>query len=97
MKVKVDENLPLRLANLLIELGHDTHTVHDERLGGRNDEEIWQAAQNEARFLITQDLDFSDSRKFVPSTHCGILLVRLHWPTRRNLIERYSRSSKTKT
>jgi predicted nuclease of predicted toxin-antitoxin system len=43
----------------------------------RPDEEIWAAAQKESRFLITQDLDFSDERKFSPGSHCGLLLLRL--------------------
>jgi predicted nuclease of predicted toxin-antitoxin system len=88
MKIKLDENLPLRLANLLKALGHDAHTVHDERLTGHADIEVWEATQKESRFLISQDLDFSDSRKFVPGSHHGILLVRLHSPNRRNLVER---------
>lgn len=88
MKIKLDENLPFRLANSLKELGHDVHAVQDELLVGHADSEIWEAAQRESRFLITQDLDFSDSRKFVPGSHHGILLVRLHSPNRRNLIER---------
>ena len=69
MKIKLDENLPLRLAFLLQELGHDVDTVQDEQLVGHRDAEIWNAAQRESRFLITQDLDFSDSRKFVPGSH----------------------------
>ncbi|MGB2590570.1 MAG: DUF5615 family PIN-like protein [Candidatus Acidiferrum sp.] len=88
MKIKLDENLPLGLASLLEELGHDVHTVGEERLTGHADAEIWEAAQKESRLLITQDLDFSDLRKFAPGSHCGILLARLHSPTRRNLIER---------
>jgi len=88
MKIKLDENLPLRLAFLLQELGHDVDTVQDEQLVGHRDAEIWNAAQRESRFLITQDLDFSDSRKFVPGSHHGILLVRLHSPNRKNLISR---------
>lgn len=88
MKIKLDENLPVRLANLLKELGHNVHTVHEERLIGRADREIWEAAQKESRFLITQDMDFSDSRKFAPGSHHGVLLVRLHSPNRRNLIAR---------
>jgi len=35
------------------------------------------AAQAEGRFLVTQDLDFSDRRKFAPGTHHGVLIVRL--------------------
>jgi predicted nuclease of predicted toxin-antitoxin system len=55
---------------------------------GRNDREIWEAAQKESRFLITQDLDFSDLRRFAPGSHHGILLIRLHSPNRRNLVSR---------
>jgi predicted nuclease of predicted toxin-antitoxin system len=88
MKIKLDENLPLRLAILLTELGHEAHTVHDERLTGRPDSEIWDASQKESRFLITQDIDFSDIPKFTPGSHHGILLMRLHSPNRQNLVDR---------
>jgi predicted nuclease of predicted toxin-antitoxin system len=72
----------------LRDLGHDVHTPHDERLVGHADGEIWEATQRESRFLVTQDLDFSDLRRFVPGSHHGILLVRLRSPNRRALIER---------
>ena len=88
MKIKLDENLPFQLVTLLKELGHDAHTVHEERLIGHHDREIWEAAQKESRFLITQDLDFSDLRRFAPGSHYGILLLRLHSPNRRNLVRR---------
>jgi predicted nuclease of predicted toxin-antitoxin system len=88
MKIKLDENLPLRLATLLKNLGHEVHTLHDEMLLGHADMEVWEATQKESRFLITQDLDFSDLRQFAPGSHCGILLVRLRSPNRRELIER---------
>lgn len=54
----------------------------DENLSGQPDATIWRAAQSEQRFLITQDLDFSDVRRFQPGTHAGLLLVRLHAPGR---------------
>jgi predicted nuclease of predicted toxin-antitoxin system len=63
MKIKLDENLPHRLAAVLKDLGHEVDTAHEEQLVGHTDEEIWQAAQKESRFLITQDLDFS---RFAP-------------------------------
>jgi predicted nuclease of predicted toxin-antitoxin system len=88
MNIKLDENLPFRLAILLRDRNHDVQTVHDERLAGHADSEIWEAAQKESRFLITQDLDFSGLRRFAPGSHHGILLVRLHSPNRRNLLER---------
>lgn len=80
MKIKLDENLPLRLVSILKNKGHDVDTVADEGLSGMPDENVWLGAQQENRFLITQDLDFSDTRRFKPGTHSGILLVRLREP-----------------
>lgn len=88
MKIKLDENIPASLALLLTSSGNDIDTVKDENLTGQVDEIVWNAAQKEARFFITQDLDFSDIRKFAPGTHAGILLVRLWMPGRETLISR---------
>lgn len=85
MLVKLDENLPSRLVNALVSLGHDVDTVFTEGLAGRPDEEVWNATQAAGRFLISQDLDFSDMRRFHPGIHCGILLVRLRNPGRNAL------------
>lgn len=86
MKIKLDENIPARVAEVLISLGHDADTVPQEGLSGSDDSTVWQAAQREGRFLITQDLDFSDIRQFRPGTHSGLLVVRLVNPARRHLI-----------
>lgn len=88
MKIKLDENLPVRLIVVLASLHHDVHTVAEENLSGRSDRDVWEAAQRDERFLITQDLDFSDLRRFAPGTHRGILLVRLRSPDRQSLIQR---------
>ena len=87
MKIKLDENLPARLVPALATLGHEADTVAHERLTGRADTDIWQAAQTAGRFLITQDLDFSDIRQFKPGTHHGLLLVRLREPGRNALLQ----------
>jgi len=62
MRVKLDENLPTRLLVALRQRGHDVQTVPEENLTGHPDSDVWAAAQQEGRFLITQDLDFSDRR-----------------------------------
>ncbi len=90
MKIKLDENLPARLKSVLAQHGHDTDTVIEEGLTGQPDSKVWQAAQTENRFLITQDLDFSDTRQFAPGSHAGILLVRLHAPSANTLLEKLS-------
>lgn len=90
MKIKLDENLPVEVGGLLTQIGHSVDTVHDEGLRGHSDSDVWAAAQADGRFLITQDLDFSDARRYRPGTHFGILLVRLREPTRRRLLDRLS-------
>ena len=88
MNIKLDENLPERLVASLQRLGHDVDTVPAERLAGHDDAEVWDAAQAAERFLITQDLDFSDMRRYAPGTHAGLLLVRLARPGRDALLAR---------
>ena len=57
MKFKVDENLPVRVAQRLQEAGHDAVTVLDQQLGGATDAVLVQICQQENRALITLDLD----------------------------------------
>lgn len=88
MRLKLDENLPESLVAALEAIGHDTDNVRSEGLAGQADGSVWQAEQAEGRFLITQDLDFSDVRRFVPGTHAGLLLLRLRLPGRTALSRR---------
>ena len=80
MKVKLDENISSRLIEVLRLQGHEVDTVSDEGLTGSADADVWRTAQAEQRFLITQDMDFSDVRVFAPGTHAGLLVVRLREP-----------------
>ncbi len=80
MNLKLDENLPSRLVSTLSKMGHDVDTVAEEGITGADDDKVWSATQQAGKFLITQDLDFSDIRRFQPGTHEGILLVRLRDP-----------------
>jgi predicted nuclease of predicted toxin-antitoxin system len=77
MKLKLDENISRSTQSRLAALGFDVDTVLEESLGGHPDAQVWAAAQAEGRLLITQDLDFSDARKFSPGSHHGLVLVRL--------------------
>ena len=86
MRLKLDENLPESLLATLAALRHEVDNVRGEGLSGRAD--VWQETQKAERFLITQDLDFSDIRKFAPGTHHGLMLVRLRVPGRLALATR---------
>lgn len=86
MKIKLDENMPTGLVTTLGWLGHDVDTAPSEGLTGAPDHEVWSTAQSAGRFLVTQDLDFSDLRTLLSGGHHGLLVVRLKNPTRRELI-----------
>ena len=88
MKIKLDENLPVRLAKALSDLGHEVDTVPSEGLTGQDDATVWKTTQTAGSFFVTQDLDFSDLRDFRPGYHAGILLLRLNQPGRNALHER---------
>ncbi|HMJ66025.1 MAG TPA: DUF5615 family PIN-like protein [Candidatus Binatia bacterium] len=88
MKLKLDENPPETLVRELAALNHDVDNVRLEGLVGKSDPEVWQSAQKAERFLVTQDLDFSDLRRFAPGTHRGLMLVRLRVPGRQALTAR---------
>jgi len=88
MRIKLDENLPASLANSLEALGHSVDTVRAEGLVGRPDSDVRQAAQASARVLVTQDLDFSDIRKFRQGTHHSLVLIRLRLLGRLALVSR---------
>jgi predicted nuclease of predicted toxin-antitoxin system len=76
MRVKVDEDLPTAISQLLRAEGHDAGSVLDQGMGGWKDAEVWKVVQAEERFLITADKGFGDIRIYAPGTHAGVLILR---------------------
>jgi predicted nuclease of predicted toxin-antitoxin system len=77
VRLKVDENLPDQLADLLAELGHDAVTVADQGWRGIADRDLWRGVQAEGRWLVTADKEFADLRRYPPGSHAGVILLRL--------------------
>lgn len=76
MRLKLDENLSVKLKGRLFAMGHDTHTTADEGLLSRPDTEAAAAAAAEDRMLFTLDVGFADLRRHPPGNHPGIVLFR---------------------
>ena len=55
MRLKLDENLPDDVTDVLARRGHDVDTVLDEHLGGRKDSVVVRAATGENRMVVTLD------------------------------------------
>ena len=77
MRFKIDENLPVEVAELLREDGHEANTVLEQGLGGRGDPDIASICQREDLALITLDTDFSDIRSYPPEHFSGLIVLRL--------------------
>jgi predicted nuclease of predicted toxin-antitoxin system len=75
--LKLDENVPDLVAEILGAAGHDAALARDERLAGVGDEALLGAAVTEARALVTFDLHFSDIRRHDPLGTPGIVVLRL--------------------
>ena len=77
LKFKVDENMPVEIAALLVQAGHDALTVPDQQLGGRADPDVANVCQHEGRAVVTLDLHFADIRTYPPANYAGIVVLRL--------------------
>jgi predicted nuclease of predicted toxin-antitoxin system len=76
MKFKVDENLPLEIADDLVRLGHDADTVHDEGLGGADDAVVVEAARASERILLTLDKGIASIQQHPIADQSGVVLFR---------------------
>ena len=77
MRFKVDENLPIDVAEILRANNHDAMTIFDQEMVGQPDLKVASVCRAEERALITLDLDFSDIRTYPPAAHAGFIILRL--------------------
>jgi predicted nuclease of predicted toxin-antitoxin system len=91
MKFKVDENLPVEVAERLRAAGYDAMTVLEQRMGGEPDTNLYRVCQSEERVLVTLDLDFSDIRTYRPSESAGIIVLRFSRQDKFYVLENFDR------
>ena len=91
MDFKIDENLPVEVADLLTRAGHTATTVLDQRLGGEADADIALVCQREKRALVTLDTGFADIRVYPPERYSGLVVLRLRWQEKPHVLDVVSR------
>jgi predicted nuclease of predicted toxin-antitoxin system len=77
VRFKVDENLPVEVAEILRTAGHDAATVNDQAVGGASDPDLASLVRRESRALITLDAGFADIRSYPPKEYKGLVVLRL--------------------
>jgi predicted nuclease of predicted toxin-antitoxin system len=75
VRLKLDENLPRRLADHLAAAGHTIDTIVDEDLVGAEDEAVLDAAAVAGRVLITLDRGLGE-RALRTGSHGGVIVLR---------------------
>ena len=77
MKIKLDENLGNRGAEILRAAGYSVTTVVEEGLSSASDVRLIEVCRSERKCLVTLDLDFGNPIRFDPSRYSGIVVLRL--------------------
>lgn len=91
MQFKIDENLPVEIAEMLISAGHDALTVFDQGLQGIRDERLINICNDEARILVTLDMDFADPRAYPPQETPGIVVLRVGSQAKQHVMNVFGR------
>jgi predicted nuclease of predicted toxin-antitoxin system len=87
MQFEIDENLPIEIAELLNDAGHDAKTVNNQQLQGAKDRHLINVCKSEHRALITLDTDFSDIRAYAPEEFLGIIVLRVRVHSKSHIIK----------
>lgn len=94
MRFKIDENLPVELAEELRATGHEAATVDDQRLVGASDRHLSEVCKAEGRVFVTLDLDFADIRTYPPDEYPGLIVLRLARQDKPHVLDVFRRTLK---
>lgn len=86
MKIKVDENLPIAVAERFKAAGHDAETVYSEGIEGCSDRYLITVSKKEQRVLLTLDYHFSNIKTYPPENYCGIVVLRVVDQSQANIL-----------
>lgn len=77
MKIFADECVYAVTTKMLRDWGHDIETAQEAGLSGREDNDLLQYAVSKDRILISIDMDFSNALRYIPSSHRGIIILKI--------------------
>jgi len=88
MNFFLDENFPKSAVKLLSERDHPVFDIRSTVREVATDDAIFRLAQDGQSIFLTTDKDFYHTVPFHYPHHHGIIVILLHQPNRRNIIEK---------
>lgn len=88
MRFFLDENFPKTVSKLLIENGHYVFDIRGTSDEGAEDVDIFQMAQEKKAIFLTTDKDYFHTVPHLYESHCGVIVITLHQPNRRNISDK---------
>jgi predicted nuclease of predicted toxin-antitoxin system len=82
-----DENISPTIVQFLRDRGFSVKDVAEEGMSGVDDAAIMNFARQEGRALITFDKHFANILLYPPSSHCGVVRIRIHPPLLSDIIQ----------
>ena len=77
MKLKLDENVGVRVVTRLRLAGHDVATISGQGLNSAPDTQVIDVCRQEERALVTADRGFGNRLRYNPADYAGIVVIRL--------------------
>lgn len=90
-RFKIDENLPMEVADLLRQADYDAMTVGEPALAGTMDKQLAHVCQQELWVLITVDTDFANICAYPPKDYPGLVVLRLRRQDKLQILAMVSR------
>ncbi|MEE9211311.1 MAG: DUF5615 family PIN-like protein [Phycisphaeraceae bacterium] len=87
MKFKLDENIPVEIADDLRAAGHEVDTVPDQGLAGTEYPLLLERVAADRRVLLTMDKGIADVRVYPPDQYAGLVLFRPNATGRRGVMD----------
>lgn len=99
-RLLTDENVFPALVQNLRSRGYDVKDIRESGLAGASDEAVMHLALRERRALVTFDKHFADILRYPPSSHYGVILIRVRppieedvWSALENFCDKFDMSS----
>ena len=91
VKFLTDENIFPAIVKFLRDRGFDVRDTREEGMSGISDATLMNLARQENMTFVTFDKHFTNILLYPPSSHCGLIRIRIHPPLISDILQALER------